>query len=182
MTESANVLLRDRDVDFLLYEMLDAPALTALPAFAEHSKDTFDLYLRSVRRLAREVLYPAYKPMDEQPARVERGAVVTHPRMKEIWGQLVELGVISATRPASVGGQQLPLTVATLGHAYLMAANLSAYGYAGLTTGAAHLIEAFGDETLRREMMTRMYAGEWTGTMALTEPHAGSSLADVTSF
>lgn len=176
-----NALLRDRDVDFLLYEMLDAPELTALPAFAEHSRDTFDLYLRSVRRLAREVLFPAYKPMDEAPARIERGAVVTHPSMKAIWPQLVALGIVNATRPASVGGQQLPFTVATLAHAYLMAANLSAYGYAGLTTGAAHLIEAFGDEAVKRAMMDRLYAGEWTGTMALTEPHAGSSLADVTT-
>jgi len=181
MEKSLNPLLRDRDIDFLLYELLDAPALCELPAYAEHSRETFDLYLRSARRLAREVLFPAYKPMDESPARLEAGKLVTHPRMKGIWAQLVSLGVISATRPAAVGGQALPMTVATLAHAYLMAGNLSAYAYAGLTTGAAHLIEAFGDETLRREMMARMYAGEWTGTMALTEPHAGSSLSDVTT-
>ena len=117
--------------------------------------------------------------MDESPARLEAGKIVTHPRMKAIWAQIVSLGAISATRPAEVGGQALPMTVATLAHAYLMAGNLSAYAYAGLTTGAAHLIEAFGDDALRREMMTRMYAGEWTGTMALTEPQAGSSLTDV---
>ncbi|HEY2515884.1 MAG TPA: acyl-CoA dehydrogenase [Polyangiaceae bacterium] len=181
MPESQNPLLRDRDVDFLLYEMLAAEELCTLPAFAEHSRETFDLYLRSTRRLAREVLFPAYRPMDEAPARLEGGGMVTHPKMKGIWPQLVGLGVVSATRPASVGGQGLPMTVSTLAHAYLMAANPSAYGYAGLTTGAAHLIEAFGDETLKRELMARMYAGEWTGTMALTEPHAGSSLADVTS-
>ena len=181
MAERPNPLLRDRDVDFLLYEVLDAPALTALPAFAEHTRETFDLYLQSSRRLAREVLFPAYKAMDESPARLANGRVTTHPRMHEIWPQLVELGVIGATRPTEVGGQSLPLTVAVLAHGYLMAANLSAYGYVGLTTGAAHLIEAFGDDALKREIMTRMYAGEWTGTMALTEPQAGSSLADVTT-
>ena len=62
-----------------------------------------------------------------------------------------------------------------------MAGNLSAYGYAGLTTGAAHLIEAFGSEALKATYMAPMYAGKWSGTMALTEPQAGSSLADVTS-
>ncbi len=181
MAESPNPLLRDRDVDFILYEALDAPALTALPAFAEHSRDTFDLYLRSARRLAREVLFPAYKAMDDSPGRLEDGAVTTHPLMHPIWPQLVDLGVITATRPTGVGGQSLPLTVAVLAHGYLMAANLSAYGFAGLTTGAGHLIEAFGSAHLKREMMTRLYAGEWTGTMALTEPQAGSSLADVTT-
>src|SRR5271170_4614996 len=148
-TSTSNPLLRDRDIDFLLYELLDAESLCALPAFADHSRETFDLYLRSARRLAREVLFPAYKPMDESPARLEAGRIVTHPRMKGIWEQLVSLGAISATRPTDVGGQALPMTVAALAHAYLMAGNLSAYGYAGLTTGAAHLIEAFGNEALR---------------------------------
>src|SRR5882672_3121968 len=179
MPPTTNPLVNDRDVDFVLYEMLDAPALCALPWFAQHSRETFDLYLRSARRLAREVLYPAYKPMDDEPARLEGGTITTHPRMRAIWPRFVELGFLSATRPAVVGGQQLPFTVAVVAAGYLMSANLSACAYAGLTTGAAHLIEAFGDEFLRREMMARLYAGEWTGTRALTEPQAGSSLADV---
>ncbi len=178
---SENPLVRDRDVDFLLYEMLDVTSLCRLPAFAGHDKETFDMYVASARRLAREVLYPAFKPMDEAPPRLENGRVVVHPRMKDVWPRLRELGAVSATRPARVGGAHLPITVAALAHAYLMAANASAYGYAGLTNGAAHLIEAFGDEQLQRMFMDRMYGGEWTGTMALTEPHAGSSLADVTT-
>src|SRR5277367_1212334 len=114
MEKNQNPLLRDRDIDFLLYELLEADALCELPSFAEHGRETFDLYLRSARRLAREVLFPAYKPMDESPARLEGGKIVTHPRMKGIWGQLVSLGAVSATRPTSVGGQALPMTVATL--------------------------------------------------------------------
>jgi butyryl-CoA dehydrogenase len=92
---------------------------------------------------------------------------------------MAELGLLNATRPENVGGQQLPAAVASLSNAYLMAANLSAYAYAGLTSSAARLIESFGSDALREEYMTRMYAGEWTGTMALTEPQAGSSLSDV---
>jgi alkylation response protein AidB-like acyl-CoA dehydrogenase len=179
MADNKNPLLSDREVSFLLYEMLDAPSLCRLPAFAEHSRQTFDMYLASARRLAREVLFPAYRPMDEQPAKFSQGVTTTHPIMRSIWPRMVEVGMLNATRPTAVGGQSLPLTVAVLASGYLMAANLSACGFAGLTTGAAHLIEAFGDDYLKREMMTRLYAGEWTGTMALTEPHAGSSLADV---
>ncbi len=175
----ANPLLSDREIEFVLYELCDAEALCALPSFAEHSRETFDLFLAAARRLAREVLYPAYKPMDAEPPTFEHGRVKVHPLMKTIYPQLVALGLTAATRPYQVGGQQLPLAVSTLGTAYLMAANLSAYGYVGLTAGAAHLLEAFGDETLKRDYMTRLYAGEWTGTMALTEPRAGSSLSDV---
>jgi len=176
-----NPLLSDRHVDFLLHEVLDLDAHLALPAFSEHTRETCALYVRSARKMAREVLYPAYRPMDEAPPRLVDGRVVVHPSMHAIYTHLVELGTLTATRPAAVGGASLPTAVATLANAYLMAANLSAAGYAGLTTGAARLLESFGSEELRARFMTRMYAGAWTGTMALTEPHAGSSLSDVTT-
>jgi alkylation response protein AidB-like acyl-CoA dehydrogenase len=169
-----NPLISDRDVQFQLHEVADVLALCRLPAFAEHGAETFDLFLRSTRSLARTLLFPAYRPMDQEPPRFEHGRISVHPSMRAIWSQIVELGILGATRPYAVGGQQLPRTVATVAEAYLMAANLGAYGYAGLTTGAAHLIEAFGDEAARSAFMRRMYAGEWTGTMALTEPQAGS--------
>ncbi|HJL17020.1 MAG TPA: acyl-CoA dehydrogenase [Sandaracinaceae bacterium LLY-WYZ-13_1] len=174
-------LIDDRLVDLLLRDVVDAPSLTRLDAFADHDAETFDLYLASCRRLARDVLFDAYRPMDEAPPVLEDGRVRLHPSMRAIYSQLVELGVVAATRPFDVGGQQLPLTVATLAHAYLMAANLSATGIAWLTTGAAHLIEAFGDEATRERFLAPMYEGRWTGTMALTEPQAGSSLADLTT-
>src|SRR6185503_7415838 len=120
-----------------------------------------------------------YRAMDEEPPRLTDGRVKVHPRLREIYPQLVALGLTSATRPPGVGGQQLPMAVSALAHAYLMAGNLSAVGYVGLTAAAAHLLEAFGSAELRERFMTRMYAGQWMGTMALTEPHAGSSLADV---
>ena len=66
-----NALLSDRNVDFLLYEVLEVERLLALPAFAEHSRETFDLFLGSARKLAREVLWPAYKPMDQEQPHLE---------------------------------------------------------------------------------------------------------------
>jgi alkylation response protein AidB-like acyl-CoA dehydrogenase len=175
----ANPLLNDRDISFLLFELFHAEALCELPAFAEHSRETFAMYVDACRKLAREALYPAYRPMDEAPPRLSDGRVLVHPKMKELHRRISELGVVNATRPSEVGGQQLPLMVAACAHAYLMAANLSAFGYTGLTAGAARLIESFGTDAQRRDYMTRMYEGSWTGTMALTEPQAGSSLADV---
>jgi len=174
-----NPLLSDRDVDFQLYEVLDAAALCALPAFSEHSRDTFALLLDSTRRFARDVLYPTYRPMDAEPPVFKDGRVHVHPLMRELYPQIVELGLLTATRPPEVGGQQLPLTVHAVSSAYLMAANLSAYAYVGLTLGAAHLLEVFGTPEVKEAFMAPLYRGEWTGTMALTEPQAGSSLADV---
>ncbi len=177
----ANPLLDDRLVQLLLEDVLDAEALTALPHFEDHGKETFGLYLDACRRLGREVLFPTLRPMDLEPPVFEKGRVRLHPSFREAFGHVRELGAISATRPAEVGGQQLPLTVATLAHAYLMAGNLGVVGLAWLTTGAAHLVEAFGSDDVKARFLGKMYEGQWTGTMALTEPQAGSSLADITS-
>jgi alkylation response protein AidB-like acyl-CoA dehydrogenase len=175
----ANPLVSDRHLELVLHEVLRVEQLLALPAFAEHSRETFDLYVGAARKLAREVLYPAYRPMDEAPPVLEGGAVRVHPRMRDIYPRLVELGTIAASRPADVGGQSVPLCIAAAANAYLFAANLSALGFAFLTTGAARLLESFGSDALKARFMVPMYAGSWTGTMALTEPQAGSSLADV---
>lgn len=174
-----NPLIRDRDVAFLLDDVLDVASLTKLPYFAAHDRESFELVLWSARRLARDVLWPAYKPLDAEPPRFVDGRVTVHPRMRALYPQMLALGLTAASRPTAVGGQQLPLTISSLASAYLMAANLSAYGYVGLTAGAAHLLEAFGSDELRARYMAPLYDGRWTGTMALTEPQAGSSLADV---
>jgi len=177
-----NRLVDDRDVEMLLDEVLDISRVLALPYFADHDRDGIELVLQSARDLARDVLYPAYRAMDVEPPRLVDGHVRVHPKMKELFARMRALGVIAAPRPYAVGGDQLPLVAFSLATAYLMAANGSAYGFVGLTQGAAHLLEAFGDATLRDTYMTKMYTGEWTGTMALTEPQAGSSLADVATI
>ncbi|MEZ4340103.1 MAG: acyl-CoA dehydrogenase [Sandaracinaceae bacterium] len=176
-----NPLIDDRLVDLVLWDVVDAAHLTDLARYADHSRETFELYLGSCRRLAREVLFPTYRAMDEDPPRLAGGRVTLHPKMRDCYAQLAELGVVAATRPDEVGGASLPQTIAALAHAYLMAGNLAPTAMAGLTTGAAHLIEAFGDDELKDRFMRPMYEGRWTGTMALTEPQAGSSLADITT-
>lgn len=177
----SNPLVDDATVDFLLYEVHDALKLAELPAFEGYDRDTFEMFVGNAKRLAREHLYPAYVPMDRDPPKLVEGRVRAHPVMSDLWSRMVELGLVGASRPESVGGASLPLLVSTAADVYLMAANLSAFGYVGLTRGAAHLIETFGDDALRTRFMDPMLRGEWTGTMALTEPSAGSSLADITT-
>jgi butyryl-CoA dehydrogenase len=177
----ANPLVSDAFAQFLLHEVLDVKALTALPAFSQHDVGTFDAWVATCRRLAREQLFPLYRTLDAEPPRFEGGRVLTHPKLPELWRALASSGVISATRPFEVGGAQLPLTVATVASAYLMAGNASAYAFAGLTAGAAHLLEDFGTPWLKETFLAAMYEGRFSGTMALTEPQAGSSLGDLTT-
>ncbi len=176
-----NPLIDDRGLAFVLHDVLDVAALARLPAFADHGPETFDAWIDLCRRFARDVLYPAYRPLDEEPPVLRDGAVEVHPALREIWPRLCALGVIAAPRPYAAGGQQIPATVALAANLYLMAGNCAAYAYAGLTSGAAHLVEAFGTPALRDRWLAPMHEGRFTGTMALTEPQAGSSLADVRS-
>src|SRR5688500_16571631 len=167
-----NPLLSDRDVGFLLYEVHGADKLHELgDGFADFTRETFDMVLGNVRRFARDVLFPAYRQMDQEPPRFENGRMRVHPQMASLYRQLCELGLLQSSA--------LPSTLYTVAATYLMAANGAAYGFMGLTTGSAHLIETFGDARVRALFLESMHCGRWTGTMALTEPQAGSSLADV---
>ncbi len=176
-----NPLFRERDIELVLYDVLHADELTQLAVFADHDRASFDMVIESARRFARTTLHPAYKPIDETPPRLVDGGIVVHPRLKALFPELAALGLVVAARPIEVGGQQLPRIVHTLATGYLMAGNLSAYGYIGLAAGAAHLLETFGSPALRATYMTPIYEGRWLGTMALTEPQAGSSLGDVST-
>ncbi len=108
-----NPLVSDRNVEFLLYEVFDVEALCGLQAYEEHSRETFDLLLQNARKFAREVILPTYRPVDEAPARMVGDGIKVHPAMQALYPKLAEQGMTAATRPASVGGQQLPHTVAS---------------------------------------------------------------------
>jgi alkylation response protein AidB-like acyl-CoA dehydrogenase len=177
----ANPLLDDRDVDFLLYDVFDAAGLTSLPTFSDHSRETFDLVLSAARRFARGTLFPTYRELDQSPPVLENGAVRVPARMRELWPKLRDLGLIAAPRSPEVHGQHLPLTIDAVATTYLCAGNLGAASWLILGRGTGHLIESFASDTLKAEYLEPLYTGQWTGTMALTEPHAGSSLADLTT-
>lgn len=179
MPSAYNPLIQDRTLEFILYDMLQIERLCELPHFEDHGRETFDMFMGACRRFAREVLFDSYRPMDQEGAFYQDGRVQTHPLMETIYPQFAELGLLNASRPYEVDGQQLPEVVLMAATAYLAAANLSAHGFGALTSGAAHLIETFGSPELKKTYMEPMYAGCWTGTMALTEPQAGSGLNDV---
>src|SRR5260370_17589381 len=168
----SNPLLSDRDVDFLLYEVLDVERLCSLPFFAEHSRETFDLFVGRGGGLARAVLLPSYRAIDTEPPRLQDGRVTVHPLLRSIYPQLVALGLTNATRPGSVGGQQLPVTVSALASAYLMAGNLSAPGYVGPTAGGGAFLEALRPPALRREFLSPPHRPAQYRTRSAHQPPA----------
>lgn len=177
----AGQFVSERNLRFMLYEVLDAEALCRLPAYAEHSREVFDLALATGLRLGRELFYPCFSEMDKNPPVYAGGEVRVHPAVRRIMKECGEGGWIGAQFPVELGGQQMPNLVMSAFRFILSAANYSAAVYPFLTMGAAHLIATFGSPDLIATYVPRMLDGSWQGTMALTEPQAGSSLADLST-
>jgi alkylation response protein AidB-like acyl-CoA dehydrogenase len=168
-----------RNLQFLLYEQFDAAALTKYPYFADHGKETFEMVLETAMRMSREMLFPVLGEMDKKPPEFRDGRVFVHPVVAQVMKGCGEGGWIGAQVPYELGGQQIPNTIMTAFRGIFSAANYSASVYPFLTTGAAHLILSFCAEGLVKTYVPPMFAGLWQGTMALTEPQAGSSLTDL---
>ena len=168
-----------RNLQFLLYERLDATALTKYPCFADHSRETFDMVLETAMRMSRGMLFSTLGEMDKQPPEFRDGKVFVHPIVAQVMKACGEGGWIGAQAPCEMGGQQIPNTIMTAFRGIFSAANYSASVYPFLTAGAAHLLLSFGCRELIEAYVPRMFAGVWQGTMALTEPQAGSSLTDL---
>jgi butyryl-CoA dehydrogenase len=160
---------------------MDAEGLTRYPLYAEHSREVFELVLDTALKLSRDLFKPVLHEMDKDQPRYVDGRVFVHPVVKQIMKACGEGGWISASASYEMGGQQLPLLIMGACRFIFSAANYSASVYPFLTTGAAHLIESFGSDDLKDLYIPRMFAGRWQGTMALTEPQAGSSLSDITT-
>ena len=117
--------------------------------------------------------------MDENPAFHKDGQVYVHKQVETMMKKGGELGFISSSFDYEVGGLQIPLMASTASSYILDAANNHLPGYAGLTQGAAELIIHFAKKDLLDKYVPEMLAGNWGGTMCLTEPQAGSSLSDI---
>ena len=164
---------------FLLHEMLEVEQLCELPRYKDYDKQSFDILLDSSKSYADQVIYPVFKEVDEFGAFFKDGKIKVHPIVGKIMKDAGENGSIGDTFDFEIGGLQLPYTVsAALGHIAQSASNVLP-GYPGLTKGSANLIVTFGNKQLIDTYVPKMLAGEWCGTMCLTEPQAGSSLSDV---
>lgn len=170
-----------RDLQFQLFENLRVMELTRYAYFHDHTKEIFTLVLEAADQIAENYLRPLLTEMDRNEPELVNGKIKVHEGMKVIIRQFGENGWINATFPYYEGGQQLPNTLHMAAGFIFQAANYSASVYPFLTTGAANLIRTFGSKDLIEMFTPHMYSGKWQGTMALTEPDAGSSLSDIST-
>ena len=172
-------LLNRRDLDFILYELLDVESLTKRPRFAEHSRETFDAALDTAAKIAEEKFAPHNRKADLNEPRFENGRVKMIPEVAEAVLAFREAGFMAASQDFELGGMQLPWTVAQACFAWFSAANISTAGYPFLTVANANLIRTFGSPAQKSKYLPSLLSGRFLGTMCLSEPQAGSSLSDI---
>lgn len=177
----SDTFVNRRNIDFLVHELFHAETLTQSSYYGMHSGKLFDRIIDAAMRLARKQLHPLLAEMDRHPPTLDKGQVRVLPAVKNLMAEYGRGGWIGAGFPESHDGEQLPILIASVCRFIFAAANYSASVYPELTAGAAELILTFGSPALVNAFVPCMLEGKWQGTMALTEPQAGSSLSDITT-
>ena len=177
----SSLILSRRDLDFLLHEWLGVEDLVKRPRYAEHSRETFDAVLDLAEQIATEHFAPHNRKADENEPRMVDGRAVLIPEVKQALDVFVEAGLMAGEFDEEYGGMQLPHVVGQAVFAWFKAANVGTSAYPFLTMGNARLLLAHGSQEQIDTYVRPEIEGRWFGTMALSEPQAGSSLADITT-
>lgn len=172
-------LLRQADVQFLLFDWLQLDRLLERDEYADHNRETVEAVLDLSERLAADVFLPFYKDCDTVEPYLDCEGVHILPAIGEALKKYAEMGLFSASFPAELGGFGLPYTVTATASAWFSAANISAAAYTMLTGANARLIASFGTQAQIERFAMPQIEGRWFGTMCLSEPQAGSNLGDV---
>jgi len=169
-------------IKFLLQDVHLLDEVVSLPHFSHLKWEEAWMMIESAKQLADRHMAPYFREMDDKPAHYEgNGVVHTHPQLKNIIQHAAENGWIGGAARFEFGGMQLPMMLFNTAQHIFMAANNGCQGYFSLSAGAAALITSFGSKEQVEAFVPKIFAGQWQGTMALTEPQAGSSLTDITT-
>lgn len=178
MTET---FLSRRDIEFILYEMLDVESFTLTPRFRDHDRTVFDAVLDTAEAIARDHFAPHAASVDAHEPVFDGTQVRIISEVKAALDAYVSAGLMGATFDYDLGGLQLPSVIGQACQALFSAANISTTAYPFLTIGAGNLLATFGNVWQKEAFLKPMVEGRFFGTMCLSEPQAGSSLTDMTT-
>lgn len=179
----SNRVLSRRDLDFLLYEWLHVERLTERERYREHDRETFDAVIDIAEELAVEVFAPINRLLDEnEPTMASDGRVIQPAELKVALEAFRDSGLSAATHDEELGGGQLPYVVRAACSMYLTAGSTGAAAYPFLSEANANLLVKHGTSAQIATYAIPVIEGRWFGTMALSEPQAGSSLGDITTL
>ena len=168
-----------REMRFVIEELLGSSSLSASPLLSEYSDELAQSVLEEAARFAEGVLDPLNRPGDTQGARWTADGVVTAPGFREAYRQFAAGGWPALGSAPEFGGQRVPQVLGSAVGEFWGSANLAFKLGPMLTHGAVHALELCGSPAQKQQYLPKMVNGEWTGTMVLTEPQAGSDLGQV---
>jgi len=174
-------ILSRRDMDFLLYEWLDVEALTGRARYADHARETFDATLDTAQRMATALFAPHNRLSDAHEPTFDGDVVTMIPEVKTALDAYAAAGLIAAGQDYALGGMQLPYVVEKAVTAWFTAANVATSAYLFLTIGNANTLLKCATARQIERFVLPLLEGRFFGTMALSEPQAGSSLSDITT-
>lgn len=177
----AQLIADRRDVDFVLHEQLKVEEFSKNEKFADFNKKAVDLIITEARNLSIKEILPTRELGDKEGCKLENGKVIVPESFHRVYELFKEGEWLAMTEDQEWGGQGMPRTIALAASDYFNGANYPFMMYPGLTHGAGKLVEAFGTEKQKKLFLKKMFSGQWTGTMLLTEPEAGSDVGALTT-
>lgn len=167
------------NIDFLLQDVFEIEKLFNHPLFNHHSRESVKMVIDSMHAIAEESLLKYFKSADKELPIIVEGNTKVHHGIHQFVKAYKESGLQAATFPLEWDGMQLPKTVYAAIELIGFCANNSFMMYTDVVYGVSNLIQTFGTEEQKKIFIPQLVAGDWYGTMCLTEPQAGSSLSDV---
>jgi butyryl-CoA dehydrogenase len=167
------------NLQFLLFDWLGVDALSERDRFADHDRATFEAVLQNCERIAAKEFAPHNRRIDVDEPYFDGERVRLPEVTDDALRAYIDSGMMSAAQDAGFGGMQLPCSIEMAANSFFSMASLGIFAYPLLTVANANLLLAHGSDAQRRVFAARELTGEWFGTMCLSEPQAGSSLADV---
>lgn len=177
----AQTLVDRRDVDFILHEQLKVEELAKHERFADLNRRAIDMIISEARNLALKEILPTQTDGDRIGVHFDNGNVTVPESFHKAWKALRDGEWLAMTEDPEWGGQDMPRSVAAAAAQYLMAGSFAFMMYGGLTHGAGVLVKEFGTDKQKKLFLKKLFSGEWTGTMLLTEPEAGSDVGALTT-
>ena len=169
------------ETKFWLYEILGAKRLFSLSNFHGLKKDDMNLILSEAAKITSESIYPLNQKSDQSPAKLENGVCRTTPGFAEAYKLLIQGGWAGISGDPKYGGMGLPSIVTSCFNEYFGSACLSFSLLFLMNQGQIDALENHGNEDIKNIFLPKLNSGEWTGTMNLTEPHAGSDVGALTT-
>ncbi len=174
-----STIVNRRDLDFIMYETLQLDDILKQERYSDYDRESIDAILDLSQSMAEEKFQPFAAYLDQNEPKYVDGKVEIIPEVKEALLAYKEAGFFASGYSYEMGGMQLPWVVHQALSAIFVTANTSATNYIFLTQGAANMLNTCGSDALKATYLPNMVAGDWFGTMCLSEPQAGSSLADI---